>query len=236
MGATGILLIGDEGTGKTASFRTLPPDQTLILQPNTKDLSWIGWEQGYTIGKNVIRIKTLTEAIQALGQAYQAISPRPKYIIIEDITHLQNERTTSKSFIAQDSGNKAFAKWNQFGSDMGRLIIDIPAALPAGTFVIYVGHVELKEDGTVNVQTAGKLLDNSLKIPSWFTYSLHARILKEGDNIKRVFQTNFDGMYKCKTPMGCFDDLFIPNDMYAVCNRIEAYKKATLPQEFENIK
>ena len=39
-----------------------------------------------------------------------------------------------------------------------------------------------------------------------------------------VFQTNFNGTYKAKTPRGCFE-MFIPNDMKAVLDRITEYKK-----------
>lgn len=228
MGAMGILIIGDEGTGKTASLRTLPPENTLIVQPNTKDLSWGGWQKSYNLGENLIRVKTLNETITAMGAAYQSLEAQGKkikYIVVEDVTHLQNERTTSQSFINQNSGNAAFAKWNQFGADFSRLISEIPKVLPAHVTLIYVGHVESKEDGTVSMQTAGKLLDNSIKVPSYFTYVLHSRVLKgENDVIQRVFQTNFDGVYKAKTPMGCFDDLYIPNDMKAVVDRIQQYK------------
>lgn len=226
LGATGILLIGNHGTGKSSSFETLPPEQTLIVQPNTKDLPWGGWERNYEIGRNLIRVQGLNSAISEAGQAYQAMPTKPKYIIIEDTTHLQTQRTTSASFIAQSDGGKSYAKWNQFGADFGRLIIDIPKVLPAGTFVIFVGHVELKDDGVYDIQTAGKLLDNNIKIPSWFTYALHSRVIKESDKLKYVFQTNFDGVYSAKTPRGCFTDLYIPNDMKAVCDRIEQYKSS----------
>ena len=225
-GALGILLIGDEGTGKTTSLRTLPPEETIIIQPNTKDLTWPGWENNYVLTKNLLRIKTLNQAPVVMAQAIQKY-PETKYLIVEDTTHLQTERTTSQAFIAMDSGNAAFAKWNQFGADFGRLITESLKELPASVTVIFIGHTEIKEDGQVTIQTAGKLLDNSIKPLSHFTYTLVARVLSDrgGENVEYVFQTNHDGVYKAKTPMGCFKERFVPNDMKAVIDRIRAYKK-----------
>lgn len=231
LGATAILLMGDEGTGKSTSLETLPPEDTIIIQPNTKDLPWAGWESQYTLGKNLLRINTLNQAPLVMEEAVKR-SPGLKYLVVEDTTHLQNERTTSAAFIAQNSGNAAFNKWNVFGADFGRMITQTVNKLPKGLIVIFIAHTELKDDGQMSIQTAGKLLDNSIKIPSYFTYVLQTRVLVDKINgssdsgtVRYVFQTNHDGTHKAKTPKGCFSKLYIDNDMKAVVDRIQEYRK-----------
>ena len=45
---------------------------------------------------------------------------------------------------------------------------------------------------------------------------------KDG-NVEYVFQTNSDGITSAKTPMGMFEDLYIPNDINAVINTAKKY-------------
>ncbi len=236
MGAKAILLLGDEGTGKTTSLRTLPPNETIIIQPNTKDLTWPGWEKDFVLTKNLLRIQRLDQAPTVMKQAIQ-MYPNTKYLVIEDTTHLQNERTTSQKFIAQNSGNAAFAKWNQFGADMNRMIGEAVKQLPASLTVIFVGHTEMKDDGMISIQTAGKLLDNSTKIPSYFTYVLITRVLASENSgpVRYMLQTNHDGTYKAKTPMGLFKDLYVPNDIKAIVDQIRNYGGVKAPQAFDKV-
>ena len=225
LGASAILLIGDEGTGKTSSFETLPPDKTVIIQPNTKDLPWGGYQKKWILQDNLLRVSTLSQTLEVLN-LLPGKYPNLEYVVVEDTTHLQNERTTSQVFIAMNSGNAAFSKWNQFGADFSKMISEPLKKMPAHVVVIFVGHTEMKDDGMVTLQTAGKLLDNSFKVPSYFTYMLHSRVIKksDGEGVDYYFQTNADGMHKAKTPRGCFAALYIPNDMKAVVDRIKAFK------------
>ena len=51
---------------------------------------------------------------------------------------------------------------------------------------------------------------------------------KDGGQIDYVFQTNDDGVYLAKTPMGMFSDLHVPNDIVEVIKKIAEYQGQTI--------
>jgi len=73
--------------------------------------------------------------------------------------------------------------------------------------------------------TVGKMLDNQVKIPSYATYMFHAVIRDGEDGPEHVFQTNTAEGREAKSPLGCFNDLYIPNDLESILNTIEEYEQ-----------
>ena len=69
------------------------------------------------------------------------------------------------------------------------------------------------------------MLDNTVNIDGLFTYVLYTELIENTDGgMDRVFRTNtIDGSDSCKTPMGCFKDLYIPNDLKLVVEAIDRY-------------
>ena len=57
MGAKLIVVIGDEGTGKTSSLRYIDPETTGIITPNSKELpgklekQYINWKNRFPVNK-----------------------------------------------------------------------------------------------------------------------------------------------------------------------------------------
>ena len=47
----GILVMGESGSGKTTSLRTLNPGKTCIIESDGKGLSWRGWKNQYAKAK-----------------------------------------------------------------------------------------------------------------------------------------------------------------------------------------
>ena len=45
--AMGILVIGESGSGKTTSCRTLDPKTTYYIDADRKGLCWKGWKKQY---------------------------------------------------------------------------------------------------------------------------------------------------------------------------------------------
>ena len=217
--ANTILVIGKSGTGKSTSLRNLPPEQTLIISPNAKTLPWKGSAEQYQVGKNVVRVSSLVEVPGLIKQAAEAIYQNENEARIYT-THLQNARMTEDSFIA----SKDWGKWNRFGADVAKMMTKDLEKYRDDLTVIFIGHVDQKDDGTVGVKTSGKLLDQTFDIPSYFTNIFHSQaIKKDGGKIEYVFQTNDDGVHLAKTPMGMFDDLYVENDIVKVIDQIHEY-------------
>lgn len=228
-----ILLIGDMGTGKSTSFRDLPPDQTIIIKPNSKDLPWEGAMDDYSPAKKNLFTTVLFKqdpTTKELGawdimQSVNQYAPHIKYIILEDITHYMNDRMMNEKFIKRDD----WGKWNEFGADVFSIAVKDFEKFRDDLTIIIVGHTELKDNGQIGMLTAGKLLDNTVKVPSYFTYAFHTRVFKANNKLEYKFQTHNDGVYLAKTPLGCFTEDFIDNNMLQAINRIREFRAKKRP-------
>jgi len=235
--AKAILLIGDMGTGKSSSLFSLPPSETVIISPNTKDLPWEGAMDDYSVAKGnwisclKIRKKMPTDLKESPGviEHLAAINNKPnvKFVVLEDLTHYMSDRMMDDQFIkSQDWG-----KWNTFGADMFAITTKYIQQMRDDLTVIIIGHTEIKDNGTIGLQTAGKLLDNAIKLPSYFTYVFHSRVFNNNGVLNYKFQTHNDGKHLAKSPLGMFTEDFVDNNMFAINQRIDEYrfKKKPVP-------
>lgn len=226
--ARAILVQGMSGTGKSTAWRNVPAEQSMIITPNGKRLPFPGASKKYVAldnatGKgNIITTNKLTEIPQWLQWINKA--PHIKYILLDDYTHFFSTRIMSKDFLNQNAGNAAFAKWNVFGSDVFNSIFAQLPLLREDLTLVVNHHVSLNDMGKYTFKSAGKLLENTIDPVSFFTYVLHSRIIKTENGMEYKLQTNDDGVYECKTPMGCFEELLIDNDLKVVIDRIQQYE------------
>jgi hypothetical protein len=215
-----ILNIGNSGSGKSSGLRNLPADQTLIIKPNSKSLPFPGGDAKYISGKNLV----FTEDMLTVRKALEQAKDRFKYYVIEDMNHFFNSRTTSATFIAQKDGGAAFAKWNQFAADIINSFVHSAKILNDNAYLILIAHTEIKEDGTIGLQTSGKLLDTNLFIPGYVTYVLHSLVTGDSKDPNYIYLTNYDGIHLAKSPAGSLEKT-IPNDLMKVLGAIDTYKK-----------
>lgn len=219
MPATQILVIGDQGSGKSTAWETMNPEETLIISPNAKPLPWPGSAKQYLVGKNRIQTKQLTDIPPVLEKINKDM-PHIKHVLIEDITHFFNARTTSADF----TSNSGYGKWGVLANDILK-IIDLGQNFRDDLFIVYNAHTEMHEDETIGMLSPGKLLDREIKPPSYFTYVFHALVGKgDHDKITYTFLTNKNGRHDAKTPRGCFRTLTIPNDIKTIVNQIKEYQ------------
>ena len=74
------------------------------------------------------------------------------------------------------------------------------------------------------IKTIGKMVDNVITIEGLFTYVLFTEVQKDDENgTQYVFQTHSDGTTTAKTPMDCFEDDYVPNDLQYVIDKIKEY-------------
>lgn len=84
-------------------------------------------------------------------------------------------------------------------------------------------NVGTPDEPQLKIKTLGKMIDNTITVEGLFTYVLFAMI-REGENgPEYVFQTHSDGTTTAKTPMDCFEDDYISNDLQYVIDKIKEY-------------
>lgn len=227
-----ILIMGKSGTGKTTSLRNLNPKETVIVKPNAKSLAFPGGDANYVKGKNLIITSELDEIYPVLKHVSDTM-PNIKQVVLEDFTHFFSARIFSPQFLARNTGGEAFQRWNDFGAAVFQALFAKAQELRDDMYIIVLHHTETKEDGTIGFKSSGKLLDNTIDVPSYFSYIFHSLILSDDSGVKYLFQTNRDGIRHAKTPYGVFDKLYIPNDLKPVLERITKYKKGELQITFK---
>ena len=93
--------------------------------------------------------------------------------------------------------------------------------------IFVLAHSENSGDNlnpSYKIKTLGKMIDNMITVEGLFTYVLFTVRKQNDDGIMEYkFITNSDGTNTAKTPMGCFDELFIDNDLQYVINKIDEY-------------
>ncbi len=82
-----------------------------------------------------------------------------------------------------------------------------------------LAHSDVDSTGRSKCKTIGKMLDEKITIEGLFTTVLHSRVV-DGEY---KFQTQYDGEFLAKSPMGMFEEHLIPNDLLAVKDAVENY-------------
>ncbi len=211
-----VYIIGDSGTGKSTSIRTLNPESTYIINVCNKDLPFKGSANKYRIKSDYNR-----------GNLYITNDPSK---IIKYIEGISEQRPDIKTLIIDDFGyiisHQIFATAMQKGYDKFVLlaqavdkILDAIQNARNDLYVFITWHTELTESGTYKVKTSGKMIDNHIKPEGKAAIVLHTQIRDQ----KYKFITQNDGVHMAKSPMGLFDDLLIDNDLQFVINKMNEY-------------
>lgn len=228
-----ILYMGASGVGKTTSLRNMDPKTTVIIKPNAKSLP-IPRSKEYVLGQNMI----VTDDLIALKAVLAQIATSPGYaaakdIILEDFSHYFSARIFSPKFLSRNTGGEAFQRWNDFGADVFKVFLADCHTWRPDLMITVITHTEIKEDGTIGFKSAGKLLDNTIDFPSYFTYVFHGILVNKSDNtMDYLVQTNKDSVRQAKTPYGLFN-FHEKNDLRYLLDRIKLYQEGKIEVTFK---
>lgn len=202
--ATKILIIGNSGTGKSTSLRTLPPEQTQIIRVVNKNLPFR--ESAFKIVDTDDYAKIKTALVQ---------SPLP-ICVIDDVQYL-----LANEFMRRAT-EKGFEKFTELARNFWDLLNTIDK-LPNNKTVYLLSHLETDGDRE-KFKTIGKLLDEKITIEGLFTIVLKSGVEITGDDKNRyIFHTQNNGKDTVKSPIGLFEDARIDNDLWMIDKKIREY-------------
>lgn len=161
--------------------------------------------------------------MQIIGQILNYINtkrPEIKNVVIDDGQYLM-------AFEFMDrASEKGFQKFNDLAQKFYS-VLKTGIQMRDDLNIIMTCHSEnigTADEPMLKIKTLGKMLDSTLTVEGLFTYVLFTEVQRdEDDKPKYVFQTHSDGTTTAKTPMGCFDEDYIPNDLGYVLEKIAEY-------------
>lgn len=193
------MIYGQSGTGKSTSLRNFTNDEVAVINVSRKPLPFKSKLTTYD-----------TDSYAKISSALGKIER--KSIVIDDATYLMvNEfMRTAKLTGYQKYTDMAF-NFNSLVAQASQLAND--------KIVYFLGHSDLKDDGTEHFKTVGKMLDNYVTIEGKFTIVLKT-VVQDG---KYYFSTHNSGQDTVKSPLGMFESNYVDNDLKAVDTIIREY-------------
>lgn len=204
-----VLILGESGTGKSASMRNLKAEDALLIQSVRKPLPFRNdWKLVSTENKggNVI-----------VSRDYESVrkwilNTRRDVVIVDDFQYLMFGEMMDR---ANDTG---FQKFTDMASHVWSLINDVTNDAK-NKRVYFLSHTETADDGKTRMKTVGKLLSEKLTVEGLFTIVLRTRVF---NGIYQLTTQN-SGSDTVKSPIGLFEASEIDNDLSAIDAAIVEY-------------
>lgn len=197
MGAV-VLVLGESGSGKSASLRNFKKDDVALLN---------------VLGKKM-PFRSELQSIDncRYNQIYQAFqSNKRKCYVIDDANYLMQLENFAKA------DEKGYDKFTRMAVNFERML-EAAMATDEQTIVYILMHPQYDDTGNMRPKTIGKMLDNQLTIEGLVSVTLVAF----GDEQGYHFRTN-DPLGIAKSPMGMFESEVIDNDLALVDKTARAY-------------
>lgn len=194
-----VLILGESGSGKSASMRNFEPEEIGIFNVASKPLP-------FRKKLPVVNKATYGTIIKGLS------APTRKAYVIDDSQYL----------MAFDFFNRAketgYQKFTDLAVSFRNLIDFVIQRTPEDVIVYFLHHVETTEDGRIRAKTIGKMLNEKLTVEGLFSIVLLCQASKD----KHVFLTQSEGYSTAKSPMEMFP-AEIDNDLKLVDQTIREY-------------
>ena len=195
-----VLILGESGSGKSASRRNFEPDEIGVFNVAGKPLPF-------------------RKKLQSVNTAdYEYIkriihSSKKKAFVIDDSQYLLCFESFTR---AKETG---FNKHIDMAVNFYNLVQFVIKETPPDVLVYFLHHTETDSNtGKVKAKTLGKMLDNQLTVEGLFAIVLHCVT----DGTRHTFVTQSNGYTTAKSPMEMFP-LEIENDLKMVDTTIRDY-------------
>lgn len=195
-----VLVMGESGSGKSASLRNFDPESVGVFNVASKPLPFRK-RFPYTVNKATYSI-IMASLQKNTFKAY----------VIDDSQYLLSFEFLAK---AKETG---FQKFTDMALHFCNLLDTIRNDTSDDTIVYLMHHVEKNDLGTIKAKTIGKMIDEKITLEGLFSIVL----LAETDGKKHWFTTQSNGYTTAKSPMEMFD-MTIDNDLNMVDKTIREY-------------
>lgn len=214
--ANSVIVVGGPGTGKTTASRSLPSQETYIVNTLNKRLPWKNSGKQYNKDlKNIIALddyQTIVNLLKHINTNKSEI----KYLILDDIGFVMQNEFFER---ASESG---YTKFAEIGRHM-QSIIKTVTELRDDLNVALLFHEDII-NGVKKLKTIGQMLDDKYDPLATVSVALFTDV-KFNDQTQKAeyrFITNRTNEHPAKSPEGMFD-LYVPNDFKLVFDQMNEY-------------
>jgi hypothetical protein len=204
-----VLVLGESGSGKTASLRNFNSDEVFIINVAGKELS-------FKNKNNLKRFDTSDyDKIKAvLLKAANSPDNKIKSFVLDDTQYLMAFESFAR---AKETG---FTKNIDLAVHFKDLIQFVITALPRDFIVYFLHHIERTDDGHIKAKTLGKMLDSQLTVEGLFTNVIMTQV---NNGSYKFLVHDRDGVSTVKTPLGMFEEDTLDNDLKLVDETLRSF-------------
>lgn len=195
-----VLILGESGTGKTASLRNCTAERFGLINVGKKPLPFRGGLKPYNTddyGKIVGALKTA----------------KVPSAVIDDSQYLMVNAFMRRAF---ETGYGKYTEIAKSHVDLINFVID---SLPDNMIVYFMSHLERDQQGNERAKTVGKMIDQYVTLEGLFTIVFKTHVA----NGRYTFITHNSGFDTVKTPIGMFAEDEIDNDLVLVDDTIREF-------------
>ena len=202
-----FVIYGTSGNGKSFSIQFFGEKEILYINVTGKRLPF----------KKKFAYTMVTDDVDKIKRAMVKCPDEVKVIVIDDAGYLMTNQFM-RGHSGDKSGGNTFDLFNSIADNFWSLINFIKT-LPEDKTVYIIMHEDMNDFGQRKLRTIGKLLNEKVCIEGMCTVVLRAETMGG----KYCFVTQNEGNDICKSPVGMFNDIRIPNDLKAVDTAIREY-------------
>ena len=199
--ATGVLVIGQSGTGKSFSIKNFYEDEICLISVQK---ALLPFRKKFTETVVTDKYADIIKTIKAT---------KKKVIVIDDTQYLMcNE-------FMRRATEKGYDKFTEIAQNFWSLVVEEINSLPADTIVYLLCHTATDENGVEKMKTIGRMVDEKITPEGLFTIVLKTTV-SDGNY---AFVTQNNGKDTVKSPEGMFSTYAINNDLKYVDEKIRNY-------------
>lgn len=197
--AVPCLILGESGTGKSASLRNFKPENLKVINVANKPLPF----------KNKFESVSTDNYREVIAELKLN---KKKVAVIDDAQYLM-----ANEFMRRAT-ERGFDKFTEIAQNFWTLV-NMVKELPPDQVVYFLAHIERDANGNEKIKTIGKQLDEKITVEGMFTIVLKTNVT---DGVYS-FITQNSGHDTVKSPIGMFPGTVIDNDLKYVDEKIRNY-------------